>query len=549
MVKASSSSKATKVSVQGNNSTTSVTVPSKDAIKYTQVQSNSASLFAQQAKTSATDAARNANRAKVWAEGSDTEVAALGGEHSSKGWVEQAKNYTKEVQNIQDALLSNTAVTTVFNHMEALLDLKESKDELIEIRDDVETAAQTTTEQADRAERYAEQISQFAEETQHNANMAAVSAGMASNHLKDATKQANIAITNSEIAITNAEIASTQASNALSSAKNSKTSETNALTYSNNANASAITAKEKAQESADYSELSKQWAISETLVDNTDYSSKHYANIAKEEATKAESYRGQVSQHAEDAQYYANMASASSRSAYEYLEATTEQANISTTNAEISITQAGNALKSAENAALSEANAKESENKAKVSEQNAKSSEQRCEEIYARLGIVIIVKGRVDSLEDLPTTDVVNGDAYLVGVDGLDSYPEYYWYEDHWEYMGSTDVKLEWGNVSGTLSNQTDLQAVLDKKLENQSRFKDALSIGKDNIDGGLATTIGFRNDAVYSSYGVLMGYDNYANGTNNVCIGKWCEASGDNSICIGSFIIYDFVFNNFFFK
>ena len=337
--------------------------------------------------------------------------------------------------------------------------------------------ADQAQESAEQAQESNEAVTQKLEEVKILTNNALITINKDKNEavaiISTLTEETvNSAIEQANIATENAEITIVQAANALESAKNAKTSETNALTYSNSANTSATTAKEqanisieKAQESADYSELSKQWAISETLVDNADYSSKHYANVAKEEANKAELYKGQASQHAENAQRDANIASASSSSAYEYLEATTEQANISTTNAEISITQAGNALKSAENAALSEANAKESENKAKVSEQNAKSSEQRCEEIYARLGIAIIIKGRVDTLGDLPTTNVVNGDAYLVGVEGLDSYPEYYWYEDHWEYMGSTDVKLEWGNVSGTLSNQSDLQTVLNSKV------------------------------------------------------------------------------------
>ena len=514
MVKASSSSKSTKVSVQGKNETTNVTVPSKEAIKYTNVQSNSASLFAQQANAYATDAARNANRAKVWAEGSDTEVAELGGEHSSKGWVEQAKNYTKEVQNIQDALLSNTAVATVFNHMDALLDLKENKDELLEIRDDVETAAQTTTEQANRAEIYTEQISQFAEETQHNANMAATSAGMAYNYLETATEQANIATENAEIAIV-------QATNALTSEKNAKTSETNTLTYSNSANASSTIAKEqanisteKAQESADYSELSKQWAMSETLVDNIDYSSKHYATVAKEEANKAESYRGQVSQHAEEAQYYANMASASSSSAYEYLEATTEQANISTTNAEISITQASNALKSAENATLSEANAKESENKAKTSETNALNSAnvatqqaQIAKDEVAKISTVYKYAGSVATFNDLPTT-ANTGDVYDTQETGMN----YAWNGTEWDELGGT-FDVSWESLTGNISDNTALQTALDGKVSDvQTNGTSIVVNGVANIPVASSTTFGLvrpvnANGIYASSSGTLNLY------------------------------------------
>lgn len=339
--------------------------------------------------------------------------------------------------------------------------------------------ADQAQESAEQAQESAETATQKFEEVKILTNNALITINKDKNEavaiISTLTEETvNLAIEQANIATENAEITIVQAANALASEKNAKTSETNALTYSNNANASATIAKEqanisteKAQESADYSELSKQWAISETLVDNTDYSSKYYATASKEEANKAELYKDQASQSAEETQHNANMAATSAGMASNYLEAATEQANISIVNAEISITQADNALKSAENAALSEANAKESENKAKASEQNAKSSEQRCEEIYSRLGVVIKLKGRVDTLEDLPTTNIVNGDAYLVGVEGLDSYPEYYWYEGRWEYMGSTDIKLEWGNLSGTLSNQTDLQAALDIKAND----------------------------------------------------------------------------------
>lgn len=256
-----------------------------------------------------------------------------------------------------------------------------------------------------------------------------------------------------------------------------------------NAEENANVAKEKAQESADYSELSKQWAISSELVENIDYSSKHYAKVSKEQADISTSKTNEVVEKGNTAISEITNTKNIAISDVETLADNTkteiqilgnEKVELATVQAEIAITKASeasqsasNALKSAENAVLSEANAKESENNAKASEtnaktseQNAKSSEQKCQEIYDRLGVVIKLKGRVDTLEDLPTTNVVNGDAYLVGFAGLNSYPEYYWYEDHWEYMGSTEVKLEWGGITGTLSNQTDLQTALDNKAD-----------------------------------------------------------------------------------
>lgn len=303
-----------------------------------------------------------------------------------------------------------------------------------------------------------------------------------------------------------------------------------------NAEENANIAKEKAQESANYSELSKQWAISSELVENIDYSSKHYAEVSKEQADISTSKTNEVVQKGNTALKNIEANSTNAKNEISTLKTNSleeitnikniaisdietladntkteievlgnEKIDIVTVQTEIAITKASeasqsanNALKSAENSALSEASAKKSENNtkasetnAKTSEQNAKSSELKCQEIYDRLGVVIKLKGRVDSIEDLPTTNVVNGDAYLVGVAGLNSYPEYYWYEDHWEYMGSTEVKLEWGGISGTLSNQTDLQAVLDGKVSlsgtetitGQKTFEKDIIINGANVD------------------------------------------------------------------
>lgn len=103
---------------------------------------------------------------------------------------------------------------------------------------------------------------------------------------------------------------------------------------------------------------------------------------------------------------------------------------------------------------------------AQQSEAAAAASEARCEEIFERLGTVIKIKGRVDTPEDLPTEGNLDGDAYLVGVAGLTAYPEYYWFSDHWEFLGTSADKIEWGTLQGILANQTDLQNVLDGKQD-----------------------------------------------------------------------------------
>ena len=130
-------------------------------------------------------------------------------------------------------------------------------------------------------------------------------------------------------------------------------------------------------------------------------------------------------------------------------------------------------------AAASAQSAANSETEALNSETAAAISEARCEEIFARLGTVIKIKGRVDAPEDLPAAGNLDGDAYLVGAAGLASYPEYYWFSDHWEFLGTSADKIEWGTLQGTLANQTDLQTAL---------------IGKQDKITGAAATITTNN-------------------------------------------------------
>lgn len=86
----------------------------------------------------------------------------------------------------------------------------------------------------------------------------------------------------------------------------------------------------------------------------------------------------------------------------------------------------------------------------------------------------------------------------------------------------------------GNYYNKGEVDDLLENKLENQSNFKNGLSIGKDNTESGTATIIGFRNTSEAPNT-ILIGSDNSTIGSNSVCIGEWCDAGGNNSICIGN--------------
>lgn len=54
------------------------------------------------------------------------------------------------------------------------------------------------------------------------------------------------------------------------------------------------------------------------------------------------------------------------------------------------------------------------------------------------LGTLFRFKGRVDSVEQLPTSDNKQGDVYLVGAEDASEFAEYYWTGTLFDYMGKT---------------------------------------------------------------------------------------------------------------
>ncbi|MGN0613673.1 MAG: hypothetical protein ACI4JB_07195 [Porcipelethomonas sp.] len=56
-----------------------------------------------------------------------------------------------------------------------------------------------------------------------------------------------------------------------------------------------------------------------------------------------------------------------------------------------------------------------------------------------QIGNVFTLKGRVDSVENLPAENVKAGDVYLVGAESDTEFQEYYWTGTAWDYMGKTN--------------------------------------------------------------------------------------------------------------
>lgn len=92
-----------------------------------------------------------------------------------------------------------------------------------------------------------------------------------------------------------------------------------------------------------------------------------------------------------------------------------------------------------------------------------------------------------------------------------------------------------WGNITGTLSDQTDLQNALDAKVTNNATGTNALALGntsQSTAEGGVAVGYGARAN---STYATAVGEDTRANNTNTTVIGRAAKATEARAIAIGS--------------
>ena len=225
---------------------------------------------------------------------------------------------------------------------------------------DIDNAITVCTTKANEAAASATQASGYATTASEKAAAAASSASLASTYATNANtykteaetaktdaqtyaSNASASATNAKTSEINAKTSETKAStseaNAKTSETNAKTSETNAKTSETNAGSSAssastsasnasgyaTTASEKATEasaSASDAESSKDnarlWAISETIVDSEDYSSKYYANKAKTSEATASTKATEASESATSASTYKDEAESARDLAKQY---------------------------------------------------------------------------------------------------------------------------------------------------------------------------------------------------------------------------------------
>ena len=107
----------------------------------------------------------------------------------------------------------------------------------------------------------------------------------------------------------------------------------------------------------------------------------------------------------------------------------------------------------------------------------------------------------------------------------------------------STDVTADitipnsavWGNITGTLADQTDLQTELNKKPTNNATGSQSIALGSSSTataTGSIA--YGYEADAT-ATYSMAIGWNASASNTNTIAIGKDAKATASGAIVIGT--------------
>jgi hypothetical protein len=102
--------------------------------------------------------------------------------------------------------------------------------------------------------------------------------------------------------------------------------------------------------------------------------------------------------------------------------------------------------------------------------------------------------------------------------------------------IGGGGGSSAWGSITGSISDQGDLQAALDGKISNTSPSLFALAVGC----GATASSYGsaFGNNSGASDHSASFGSNNAAYGTNSASFGSNNAAYGTNSSVLGSYNI-----------
>ena len=403
--------------------------------------------------------------------------------------------------------LAQTSEETLIQYVDsASLSAKNAKDSA-----DISTAqASISTAQAVISTTKASESLASANASSNSAISSENSAKASAKSLSDANQVLANTISQKDIAVSSANSAKESETKAKASETNAKASESNAKSSELSAKESASSALEsanKSQQSAvtsgEYANSSKEDAenasASLTKVLQSEASAKSYSESAKESSDIAVAKADEAKQSETNAKASEDKATSeatksenSAKQSQEYSENASQSAENALSSENKAKTSETNASQSATKSAQSEANALTYSQNAESSADSASNSVVECQAIKDSLGTVYKFKGSVASVSALPSGANI-GDVY----DVTESGNNYAWTGSSWDSLGvnvdlsnyalksdltskqdkltagtgisidnnvisNTQTSAEWGNIQGTLSNQTDLQEVLD---------------------------------------------------------------------------------------
>lgn len=73
-------------------------------------------------------------------------------------------------------------------------------------------------------------------------------------------------------------------------------------------------------------------------------------------------------------------------------------------------------------------------------------TDNKIQSVISALGNVFVLKGKVTSVDALPSSNNKTGDIYLVGAESATAFDEYYWTGTLWDYMGVTNPEVDLSN-------------------------------------------------------------------------------------------------------